>query len=142
MNTRSLIIHDMEATKIFSNYISILGMVQAGFPTAAEEELSDTISLDDYLIENRSATYLLTVKGDSMIDAGIHDGDLVIVERSRPPKPGNIVIAEIDGGWTIKYYRKNAGRVFLEPANKDFKPIYPTQELKIIAVVRAVVRKY
>jgi len=120
----------------------ILGLVEAGFPSPAEEELSDTMSMDDYLIENKEATYILRVKGDSMIDAGICDGDMVIVERTDKYRDGSIVIAEIDGQWTIKYFRKEKGKVFLEPANKNYKPIYPTQELKIAAVVKAVVRKY
>jgi len=127
--------------KLFGE-VSVLGLVEAGFPSAAEEELVDTMSIDEYLIERKEATYMLEVKGDSMIDAGIQEGDLVIVERGREPKPGNIVIAEVDGGWTMKYYRKKGGQIYLEPANKDYKPIYPTEDLKIAAVVTGVVRKY
>lgn len=122
--------------------VPVLGLVEAGFPTAAEEELTDTMSLDDYLIENKESSYLLEVKGDSMIDAGIQEGDLVIAERTNSPKEGDIVIAEVDGGWTMKYFRKTAGKVWLEPANKDFKPIYPETDLKVAAVVKGVVRKY
>jgi len=122
--------------------IKKLGLVEAGFPSAAEEELADTMTLDEFLIENKQATYLLEVKGDSMIDAGICQGDLVIAERGREPKPGDIVIAEIDGGWTMKYYRKKGNQIYLEAANKDYKPIYPKQELRVAAVVRGVVRKY
>jgi SOS regulatory protein LexA len=128
--------------KLFGE-VPVLGLVEAGFPTAAEEELIDTMSIDEYLIENKEATYLLEVKGDSMIDAGIQEGDLVIAERiGREPKVGEIVIAEVDGGWTMKYFRKTGGRVWLEPANKDFKPIYPENDLKVAAVVKGVVRKY
>lgn len=122
--------------------VKVLGTVEAGFPTPAEEELADTMSLDDYLIRNPEASYILKVKGDSMIDAGIREGDMVIVERTANHKEGQIVIAEVDGEWTIKYLRKKDGKIFLEPANKKFKPIYPTEELKIAAVVRAVIRKY
>jgi repressor LexA len=124
----------------------VLGLVEAGFPSAAEEELSDTMSFDDYLIEKKESTYILRVKGDSMIEAGINDGDLVIVERGANYKDGDIVIAEVDGEWTIKYFRKerqkDGDKIFLEPANKKYKPIYPKEELKISAVVKAVVRKY
>lgn len=127
--------------KLFGE-IPMLGLVEAGFPTAAEEELSDTISLDDYLIENKESTYLLEVKGESMIDAGIQEGDLVIAERRNNPKDGDIVIAEVDGGWTMKYFRKKGNVVYLEPANKNFKPIYPENDMKIAAVVKGVVRKY
>src|SRR3989338_11364280 len=83
-----------------------LGVVEAGFPSAAEEELADTMSLDEYLIPNKEATYILEVKGDSMIDEGIREGDLVIAERKKEAKEGDIVIAEVDGGWTMKYFRK------------------------------------
>ena len=85
---------------------------------------------------------MLEVKGDSMIDAGIQEGDLVIAERGKEPKQGDIVIADVDGGWTMKYYRKKGGQVYLEPANKNYKPIYPTESLNIAAVVKGVVRKY
>jgi repressor LexA len=101
------------------------------------------MSLDEYLISNKDATYILEVKGDSMIDEGIKEGDLVIAERSKEPKNGDIVIAEVDGGWTMKYLRKdNRGKTYLEAANKKYQPIYPEHELKIAAVVKGVIRKY
>jgi len=124
------------------NGIRILGLVEAGFPSPAEEELSDTMNLDEYLIENRESTFLLKVKGDSMIDAGIKEGDIVLVERGREPKTGEIVIAEVDGDWTMKFFEKKNGKVLLVPANKKYKSIYPKEELNIAAVVRAVIRKY
>ncbi len=127
--------------KIFGE-VKILGTIEAGFPSPAEEELIDTMTLDEYLIRNREATYMLEAKGDSMIEAGILPGDLVLVERGAEPKPGDIVIAEVDGKWTMKYFRKLGKRVFLAPANKKYKPIFPQEELKVAAVVRAVIRKY
>jgi len=93
-------------------------------------------------IYNKEATYLLKVDGESMIEAGILPGDLLLVERGLDPRDGDIVIAQVDREWTIKYFRKRGRTVFLEAANTDFKPIYPTEELKIAAVVRAVIRKY
>lgn len=120
----------------------ILGTVEAGFPSPAEEELVDTITLDEYLIKNKEATYMLKVSGESMLDAGINPGDIVLVERNKPPKNGDIVIAEVDGSWTMKYFRKSGSRVILVPGNKKFKTIIPKDELKIAAVVTAVVRKY
>lgn len=122
--------------------VPLLGLVEAGFPTTAEESTSDTLSIDEYLIEHKEATYILEVKGDSMIDAGICEGDLVIVERGKQPRIGDIVIAEVDGGWTMKYYRKKGNQVYLEPANKNYKNIYPVYDLKIAAIVKGVVRKY
>ena len=127
--------------KLFGE-VPVLGLVEAGFPTVAEEEILDTMNIDDYLIENKESSYMLEVKGDSMIDAGIQEGDLVIAERRNNPKDGDIVIAEVDGGWTMKYFRKKGDTVFLEPANKDFKPIYPQHDMKIAAIVKGVVRKY
>jgi SOS regulatory protein LexA len=122
--------------------VPLLGLVEAGFPSAAEESALDTISIDEYLIEHKEASYLLEVKGDSMIDAGIQEGDLVIAERRGEPKPGDIVIAEVDGGWTMKYYRKSGNKVYLEPANKKYKNIYPEEDLKVAAIVKGVIRKY
>ena len=122
--------------------VPLLGLVEAGFPSSVDEELTDTMSIDNYLIENKESSYILEVKGDSMIDAGIQEGDLVVVERKGNPKEGDIVIAEVDGGWTMKYLRKKSGQVYLEPANKKYKPIYPEQELNIAAIVKGVIRKY
>jgi SOS regulatory protein LexA len=122
--------------------VRILGSVEAGFPSPAEEELVDTLSLDDLLIENPDATFLLRVSGDSMSEAGILPGDMVIVDRGQTPKSGDIVIAEVDGQWTMKYLRKRGESVTLIPANSKYKPIRPKNELKIAGVVTAVVRKY
>lgn len=122
--------------------IKLLGLVEAGFPTMTEENLLDPVTLEDYLVEDREATFMLKVKGDSMYDAGIRDGDMVLVERTDSPKIGQIVIAEIDGEWTMKYLRKDKNGLYLEPANKMYKPIHPKEELQIKAVVTAVIRKY
>jgi SOS regulatory protein LexA len=120
----------------------VLGAVEAGFPSPAEEELSDTIDLDEFLIKNKEATYMLKVTGDSMRDAGILPGDMVLVERGLEAHDGDIVIAHVDHAWTLKYLRKRSRKVWLEAANKRYKPIFPKEELKIAAVVIAVIRKY
>lgn len=122
--------------------IKVLGLIEAGFPTSASEELIDTMSLDEFLLENREASYLLKVKGDSMKDAGILEGDLVIVERGKEARVGDIVVAEVDGDYTLKYLRRDKDGLYLEPANDKYKPIHPKEELQVIAVLRAVVRKY
>jgi SOS regulatory protein LexA len=122
--------------------VRMLGTVEAGFPSPAEEELADTLSLDELLIQNRDATFLLKVSGDSMSEAGILPGDMVLVDKGQVPKSGDIVIAEVDGEWTMKYLKKRGENVTLVPANPRYKPIIPKKELKISGVVTAVVRKY
>ena len=122
--------------------LRLLGTVEAGFPSPAEEELVDTLSLDDLLIQNREATFLLKVSGDSMSGAGILPGDMVIVDKGQTAKSGDIVIAQVDGQWTMKYLRKRGDSVLLLPANPKYKPIKPKSELTIAGVVTAVVRKY
>lgn len=122
--------------------VPMLGFVTAGFPATVEEELADTVNLDDLLIKNKPLTYMLEVDGDSMIDAHIEKGDMVLVERTNKAEDGQIVIAEVDGEFTMKYLRKKGGKVWLEPANKNYQPIYPEHSLNINAVVKAVIRKY
>ena len=127
--------------KIFGE-VPLLGLVEAGIPTVVDPNVLDTFNLQDFLIKDNEKTYLLEVKGDSMIEEGILEGDWVIAERNNSPKEGDIVIAEVDGGWTMKYFRKKGEKVYLEPANKNYKPIYPEYDLKIAAIVKGVIRKY
>jgi len=123
--------------------LKVLGTVQAGFPTAAEEDFSGTMSLDEYIVgKNKKSHYVLTVSGDSMIDASIAEGDLVIVEKTENAKIGDIVVACVDGDWTLKYLKKEKSGYFLEPANKNFQNIYPESQLTIGGVVKGVIRKY
>jgi SOS regulatory protein LexA len=122
--------------------LPMMGEVWAGFPSPAEEELRDIISLDEYLITRPDSSFLLTVSGDSMIGEGIKPGDLVIVDRGKEPKNGDIVLAEVDGDWTMKYFRKSGGVVVLEAANPKYPPIRPRAELRVGGVITAVVRKY
>lgn len=122
--------------------LRVLGSVQAGFPSPAEEELADTMSLDQYLIDNPTASYILQVSGDSMIEAGIQEGDMVIVDRSKTANSGDIVIANVDDDWTMKYFIKRGPKIFLRAANKKYPDIHPETELKIGGVVTSVIRKY
>ena len=129
--------------KIYDD-LKVRGIITAGWPSPAEEELLDTMSLDEFLIKNPDATYMLEIQGDSMQDAGILEGDLVLVERTANFKDGDIVVANIDDEWTVKYLRKNTKGVYLQPAKEKYSPIYPDAEsqLKVVAVVKAVIRKY
>lgn len=130
------------ATGKLTGTLRLLGAVQAGFPSPAEEELADTLSLDEFLIRRPEATFMLTVQGDSMIAAGIVPGDLVLVEKGGTPKPNDIVVAQVDDEWTLKYYMKDSEGVRLDPANPKYKPIRPKRSLIIGGIVRAVIRKY
>jgi SOS regulatory protein LexA len=122
--------------------LPLVGEIQAGFPSPAEEELRDVISLDEYLITRPASSFILKVSGDSMIGEGIKPGDLVIVEKGREPKNGDVILAQVDGEWTMKYFTKRGGRVVLESANEKYPPIRPKEELKLGGIVTAVIRKY
>ena len=132
--------HLMTGT-FFQPRIRILGSIAAGFPSPEEEEQGEALSLDEFLVNKPDETFMLEVKGDSMINAGILPKDRVLVERGRIPKPGDIVVANVDGEWTLKYYRKDGNKVFLEAANPSYAPIYPEEHLSIGGVVVSVCRK-
>lgn len=122
--------------------IPVLGLVKAGIPVDVEEEQANTLNLDNFLVGKKELTYMLEVDGDSMIDAHIEEGDHVLVERTNVARDKDIVIAEVDGEYTMKYFRIDGKKRWLEPANKNLRPIYPKYSLNIIAVVKAVIRKY
>ncbi|HRU70216.1 MAG TPA: transcriptional repressor LexA [Kiritimatiellia bacterium] len=121
--------------------LRLLGSVAAGFPSPAEESLLDTMSLDEYLVTRPEATFMLRVDGDSMTEAGILPGDTVLVERGRTPRNGDIVIACVDGEWTMKYFYKDGKGVRPEPANKKYATIRPKRGLTVEGVVSSVIRK-
>ena len=104
----------------------ISGSVVAGFPSPAEQYLEPPLDLNEFLIKRPAATYFVRVEGDSMIGAGIHDGDLLVVDRSLRPASGDVIIASVDGDFTVKTYRRDKDGVRLEPAN----PAYPIIHIK------------
>jgi SOS-response transcriptional repressor LexA len=122
--------------------LRLLGVIEAGFPSPAEEELSDTLTLDEWLNLNEQATITLKAPNDCLIGAGIVAGDLVLLDRSRTPKDGDIVLAEVDGVTRLRYFRKQGRRVWLEAANPKYQAVVPREKLTVIAVVVAVIRKY
>ncbi len=122
--------------------LPMAGFVKAGLPSSVDE-LTDSVDLNTLLIRKRSETFILEVDGDSMIDAHIEPGDMVVVERSGTARDGDIVIALVDGESTMKYFRKDkSGRIYLEPANKKYHNIYPEHDLEITGIVKGVVRRY
>jgi repressor LexA len=120
----------------------LVGSAPAGFPSPAEEALGDAISIDDYLVEHPSATVLVQVDGDSMKDAGINSGDIMIVRRESRPRVDRIIVAIVDGDFTIKYLRKDEQGYFLEPANPAYPIIRPDNDLQMYGVVVGQFRKY
>lgn len=117
--------------------------VEAGFPSPADDHLERGIDLNEELIRNPAATFLVRVKGESMRDAGIHSGDTLIVDKSVTPSDRQIVVAMIDGEFTVKRFRKVNGRVFLEAANDSFPRIEvgENQELTIWGSVTYIIHQ-
>jgi DNA polymerase V len=97
--------------------------INAGFPSPAEDYIEDTIDLPKMLLKNPSSTYILKVKGQSMVDAGIFDKSLIVVDASLEPLNGDIAVCIIDGEFTLKRISKFKDKLYLLPENKDFKPI-------------------
>lgn len=116
--------------------------VRAGFPQPADDSAKETLTLDEYLIDQPSRTVLVRVKGDSMIDAGIHPGDIAVVRRSFEAHPGDLVVAIVDDEFTLKYLDKDAGQFVLKPANPAYPVIRPKGRLELFGVVVGMVRKY
>jgi repressor LexA len=131
---------EQEAAPSF--FLPLFGPIPAGFAAPVEEQAEETISLEDYLVRDRSSTFLLRVKGDSMIDAGIHEGDLVLVERGKEPRVGDVVVGVLDGEYTLKRLKKDKGKYYLQAENPAYPDLFALEELQVAGVVRAVVRKY
>ena len=118
------------------------GTVRAGLPDAVDDDSqADTVTLDDYLIERPSQTVLVRVKGDSMIDAGIFEGDLVVVEKRAAAQKGDIVVAIVDNQFTLKRLDFEGGSFVLKPENPAYPVIRPEGTLEIFGVMVGLVRK-
>jgi len=115
--------------------------VRAGLPEAVEDVDAEALTIDDYLIERPSSTVLIRVKGDSMMDAGIFDGDLVVVEKRPSAHKGDIVVAIVDNQFTLKRLDLEAGKFILRAENKAYAPIRPEAALEIFGVMVGLVRK-
>jgi len=120
----------------FENQVGVeiplfLSGVSAGFPSPASDYVEKTLDLNEYLIKHPAATYFVHVQGDSMIGAGILSGDLLIVDRSLTPGHNSIVIAMVNGEFTVKRLRKKNGRIYLMPDNPDFSPIELSGDMQV-----------
>ena len=105
------------------------GPVKAGFPSPADDYLEQALDLNNYLIKPPAATFFVRVDGDSMVGAGIHDKDILIVDRALSPQSGQIVIAILNGEFTVKRVKVEANRLFLLPENPKFPLIEVTEEI-------------
>lgn len=116
--------------------------VRAGFASIMDDTIENLISFDEILNLNSPSSFVFKVSGDSMIELGIFEGDLVCIKKQSYAQDGDIVLAEIDGGFTLKTYRNKGLKVFLEPANKNYPNIYPEYTLRIFGVAQGIVRKF
>ncbi|PHM20669.1 MAG: peptidase [Curvibacter sp. PD_MW3] len=121
-----------------------LGSARAGFPSPAEDLQERAIDLGQVLVSHPQATFLIRARGSSMVDAGIHDNAILVVDRALKAQHQDIVVAVVDGEFTIKRLYKNAGRVKLKAANPTFCDIVPKegQTLEIWGVVTAAINQY
>ena len=118
-----------------------LESINAGFPSPAADYVEGKLDLNEYLIKHPAATFMVRVTGESMVDAGIHSQDLLVVDRSLEPVDGRIVIAVIDGELTVKRLRKKNGQIWLMAENGDYPPIHVTADVTLLVwgVVTAVI---
>tara|TARA_A100001015_G_scaffold293237_1_gene369579 strand:+ start:419 stop:850 length:432 start_codon:yes stop_codon:yes gene_type:complete len=117
--------------------------ISAGFPSPADDFKEIRISLDKELVKNPESTFYARVSGDSMIEAGLDDGDLIVIDRSLNPESGKIAVCFIDGEFTVKRIKKEEDKLFLMPQNKKYKPleIKEENELVIWGIVEFVIKK-
>jgi len=132
------VIDDEKAEAIF---LSLAGLITAGQPIEAVEE-KEKIAVPQDLVKDQNKSYVLKVKGDSMIEEGIYDGDFVIIEKNEQPRDGQVVVALLDNSLaTLKKFYKEANRIRLQPANSSMKPIF-AKDVLVQGIVRAVIRKF
>lgn len=120
----------------------ILDSIQAGLPRPANDGHSEAMSIDEYLIEQPSRTIMLSVKGDSMTDAGLMTGDTVIVKKGAPSKAGDIVVAIVDNEFTIKYLSHDKTGFYLKSGNIGYPNIRPKEHLEVFGLVVGMFRRY
>lgn len=122
---------------LFASYVS------AGFPSPADDYLEDRIDIGKHLIQNPTSTYMMRVKGSSMVDANIHDGDILVIDKSLKASDGMPVVCFLDGEFTVKTFKTVEGKAFLMPANPAYQPIEVTEDMdmRVWGVVAWVLHK-
>ena len=101
----------------------MLSSARAGFPSPADDFIEKWLDLNEHLVRDKASTFIVRAKGDSMVKAGIHDGDLLVVDRAAEPTNGRVVIAIIEGNLTVKRLRRKGGKCWLDAANEKYAPI-------------------
>ena len=122
--------------------LPLFGPIPAGFAAPAEEQAEELLTLEHYLVRDRNSTFLLRVKGNSMVNAGIQEGDLVVVERGKEPRVGDIVVGVLDSEYTLKRLARDKGKFYLHAENPDYPDLYAMDDLQVAGVVRGVIRRY
>jgi repressor LexA len=122
--------------------LAVLGAVPAGGPVLTDEYVSDWMTVGKDIASNSKDFFLLQVTGNSMIDAGIFEGDLVVVDMKKSPKNGDVVVALVDGGNTLKRFIKEGNNIYLKAENKDYQDIHPENELVVQGTVSSLIRQY
>ena len=142
-------LHDSKYLDFFSSlsesenkFVYAKSGISAGFPSPAEDFLEKNIDLNEILIKNPNSTFFARVKGNSMKDIDINDGDIIIIDKSLEPKDGKIAVCYIDGDFTLKRIKIEKDHCWLLPANSDYKPIKVTEEndFRIWGIVTNVIK--
>lgn len=117
--------------------------VPAGFPSPADDYLDMDLNLHDYLVQHPSATFCVKAIGDSMVDAGIKSSDVMVVDRALTPKNNDIVLAVVNGEFTVKRIKKNEDELYLMPANENYRPMKITEDMdfQVWGVVTFIIHK-
>lgn len=138
---KKLFIHPLADSSSLA--IAVDGIVQAGFPSPANDYLETPLNLHDLMVTNPPATFFVRVAGDSMIGANIESGDILVVDRSLEPSSGKIVVAILNGEFTVKRIRLKGGRITLLPENPDFPeiPVEEGSDFQVWGVVTYIVHK-
>ena len=121
--------------------LPVVGQIAAGIPILAQENITDQIVISSKFFNTSETIFMLKVKGNSMIDADIHDGDYIIVKQQNVAENGDIVVALIDGYSTVKTFYKEKNTIRLQPQNQLFQPIY-SREVEVLGVVIGLIRKF
>lgn len=124
-------IHSVDIEAPIHSFPLLLNTVPAGFPSPADDYVEQKLDLNEHLVKHPTATFFVRVEGNSMIDANIRSGDILIVDRALEVNDGTIVVAHIQGEFTVKRVQKKNNQLYLAPANKQYAPLLVTPEMDV-----------